>query len=93
MGLEKGREVPLEEAAASWYDNVYLLIEGAIGRHRVLDQMPGWTLADLYVEIARRWLELSEGGAPAGPVPAVEALLRETDRSWWQRRQKIRISG
>ena len=91
VGLEQGRSIPLKEAAASWYDNVYRPIEEAIHAHRVLDRLPGWTEADVYVEIARRWLELSEGGAPAGPHPAVHDLLAEHSRSWWRRRRRIKL--
>ncbi len=93
LGLEQGRSVPLKEAAASWYDHVYRPIEDAIRKYRVLERLPGWTEADLYVEIARRWLELSEGGAPAGPDPAVEALLAEHSRNWWRRRRRIKLPG
>ena len=67
--------MPLAEAAASWYDNVYTPIAKVIRKHRVLEQLPGWTEADVYVEITKRWLQLSEEGAPAGPDPAVQALL------------------
>jgi len=91
MGLEQGRTVPLKEAAASWYDHVYKPIEDAIRQHRVLERLPGWTEADVYVEIARRWLELSEEGAPAGPHPAVHDLLAEHSRSWWRRRRRIKL--
>ncbi|HZQ48751.1 MAG TPA: ParB N-terminal domain-containing protein [Candidatus Dormibacteraeota bacterium] len=93
MGLERGRAVPLKEAAASWYDNVYRPIEDAIREHKVLDRLPGWTEADAYVEIARRWLELSEGGAPAGPHSAVHDLLAEHSRSWWRRRSRIKLDA
>lgn len=93
LSLEKGREVPLPEAAASWYDNVYKPVAGAINRHRVLEQLPGWTVADVYVEVTRRWLHLSQGGEPAGPEPAVQALLNEQARSWWRRRHAIKLSG
>jgi len=93
MGLEQGRSVPLKEAAASWYDHVYRPIEDAIRKHHVLERLPGWTEADVYVEIARRWLELSEGGAPAGPDPAVRDLLAEHSRSWWRRRRRIRLEA
>jgi uncharacterized ParB-like nuclease family protein len=91
MGLEQGRAVPLKEAAASWYDNVYRPIEDAIRKYKLLDRLPGWTEADLYVEIARRWLALSEGGGAAGPDPAVQALLQEHARSWWRRRRRIQL--
>jgi hypothetical protein len=90
LGLE-GREVTLPEAAASWYDTVYLPIAELIREHRVLEQLPGWTEADLYVEITRRWLELSEAGEEAGPHQAVHSLLDEEARRWWRRRRLIRL--
>jgi uncharacterized ParB-like nuclease family protein len=92
MGLELGRPVPLTEAAAGWYDHVYRPIAEAIRKHNVLEQLPGWTEADVYVEITRRWLRLSQVGEAAGPDPAVEALLRENARAWWQRRRRLRLS-
>jgi uncharacterized ParB-like nuclease family protein len=91
LGLEKGRAVPLSEAVASWYDTVYLPIARAIRRHKVLEQLPGWTEADLYVEITRRWLAASEAGEPAGPHPAVHALLAAEARHWWQWRRTISL--
>jgi uncharacterized ParB-like nuclease family protein len=91
LGLERGQQVPLPEAAASWYDRVYLPIAKLIRKHQVLEQLPGWTEADLYVEITRRWLQLSEAGEPSGPDPAVHSLLDEEARTWWQRRRSIRL--
>jgi uncharacterized ParB-like nuclease family protein len=93
LGLERGREVSLAEAAASWYDNVYTPIAKVIRKHRVLEQMPGWTEADLYVEITRRWLLLSEEGEPSGPVPAVNSLLDDEARGWWQRRRALKLDA
>jgi hypothetical protein len=58
----------------------------------VLEALPGWTETDLYVEITRRWLGLSQRGEAAGPDPAVEALLREHARGWWRRRRAIKIA-
>lgn len=77
LALEAGRQPSLAEAAAGWYDNVYLPVVELIRRHRVLDRLPGWTEADLYVEITRRWLALSQSGAAAGPETALESLLVE----------------
>ena len=91
LSKEQHRDVSLQEAAASWYDNVYHPIAQAIRKHDVLKQLPGWTEADLYVEITRRWLALSEEGEPAGPDPAIQALLAQHARTWWQRRRKIRL--
>jgi hypothetical protein len=91
LGLERGQEVSLQEAAASWYDNVYLPVAGVIREHDVLERFPGWTEADLYVEITRRWLELSEAGQPSGPDNAARSLLAEDARKWWQRRRSLRL--
>jgi len=91
LGLELGRPVPLPEAAASWYDHVYKPVAQAIRKHRVLEQLPGWTEADLYVEITRRWLKMSQVGEASGPDPAVEELLKEHSDSWWRRRQAMQI--
>lgn len=92
LGLERGHPVPLPEAAASWYDTVYRPVADLIRRHKVLDHLPGWTEADVYVEITRRWLALSKQGKPAGPQPAFEWLkLDEEARRWWQRRHSIEL--
>ena len=91
LGLELGHAVSLPEAAASWYDTVYLPIAKAIRRHKVLEQMPGWTEADVYVEITRRWLALSVAGLPSGPHPAVHQLLNEEVKRWWQRRRSMAL--
>lgn len=91
LGLERGRQVSLPEAAASWFDAVYTPIAKAIRRHKVLEQLPGWTEADVYVEVTKRWLALSEAGQEAGPHPAVHALLNDEARRWWQRRWSIAL--
>jgi len=92
LGLERGQEVSLAEAAAGWYDTVYLPIAKVIRKHRVLEQLPGWTEADLYVEITRRWLALSEAGRPSGPDPALHTLLDDEEaRRWWRRRRNISL--
>ena len=91
LSLEQHRDVSLQEAAASWYDHVYHPIAAAIRRHNVLEQLPGWTEADLYVEITRRWLALSEEGEQAGPDPAIKELLTEHQKTWGGWRRKIRL--
>jgi len=90
LGLE-GRKLTLPEAAASWYDTVYLPIAELIRRHEVLEQLPGRTEADVYVEITRRWLELSEAGEESGPHRAVHSLLDAEARRWWRRRRFIEL--
>lgn len=91
LGLERGKPVPLSEAVASWYDTVYHPIAKAIRRHKVLEQLPGWTEADVYAEVTRRWLALSQAGQPAGPHPAVHELLDQERRRWWQWRRTMSL--
>jgi uncharacterized ParB-like nuclease family protein len=92
LSLEQKREIPLPEAAASWYDHVYQPVAKAIRRHGVLERLPGWTEADVYVEITRRWLAISAEGRPSGPDPAIEQLLAEQARRWWGRRRAIKLT-
>jgi uncharacterized ParB-like nuclease family protein len=94
LGLERKTEVSVAEAAASWYDNVYTPVAKVIRKHHVLEQMPGWTEADLYVEITRRWLQLSQEGEPSsGPDLAVHRLLDDEARGWWRRRRDLRLDS
>jgi hypothetical protein len=52
LGLLWAREPSLEEAAASWYDNVYLPILQAIRDAEVMKEFPQRTEADLYLWVA-----------------------------------------
>src|SRR5256886_683214 len=54
LSLEQHRDPPLQEAATSWDDHGYHPIAEAIRRHKELEQLPGATQTDLYVEITRR---------------------------------------
>jgi uncharacterized ParB-like nuclease family protein len=91
LGLEQRREVSLAEAAASWYDNVYTPIAKLVRKYRVLELIPSATEADVYVEMTRRWLQLSQEGAPSGPDPALHSLLDEESRSSLERRRSLRL--
>jgi uncharacterized ParB-like nuclease family protein len=93
LGLERHRAVSMAEAAASWYDNVYMPIARLIRKYRVLELMPHWTEADVYVEVTRRWLRLSEEGAPSGPDPALHSLLDAGSRAWWERRRALKVDA
>jgi len=79
LGLERRGEVPIEEAAASWYDNVYQPIAELIREYGILEHFPGRTEADLYLWITARWLELSRAGKAAGPAEAVADILFEAE--------------
>ena len=60
MGLEQMREIPYAEAAASWYDNVYLPIVQLVREQGVLRYFPDLTEADIYVLLAEHRAELAE---------------------------------
>jgi hypothetical protein len=80
MGLERGEEVPLSEAVADWFDEVYRPIVDVVRRHKIADHFPGLTEADLYISLTRRWLEMSSAGEPGGPEDAGASLLHEAFR-------------
>lgn len=50
LGLELQREIPLREAAASWYDEVYSVVVGEFERLDAAELFTGHTQADLYVD-------------------------------------------
>ena len=91
MGLDQGRDISLPDAAANWYDTVYRPIVTTIHKHGVGDRLRGMTESDLYVEITRRWLEMSKVEASIGPHEAAHALLDDQVRGWWRRRRRLRL--
>jgi hypothetical protein len=90
MGVEQGREVPLPEAAASWYDTVYRPVMEVAARYDLAAQLPGWTEADIYLELTRLWLDLEQEGLPAGPEQAADALREDAEPSAPARRSSGR---
>jgi hypothetical protein len=57
LSLERGYEVPYEEAAVSWYDNVYLPMVALVEEHGLAKDLPGYTLTDLYLFVSEyQWL-------------------------------------
>jgi len=60
MGLERGTEVPYEEAVASWYDEVYLPLAKVIEEKGLLKDFPGRSVADLYLWIIEHLWYLRE---------------------------------
>jgi len=60
MGQNLQREVTYEEAAASWFDEVYCPLVYVIRENHVLETFPGRTEADLYVWIIEHLWYLKE---------------------------------
>jgi uncharacterized ParB-like nuclease family protein len=81
MSLERGVEVPLSEAVASWYDTVYRPIMEVVEKHHIRERFSQWTEADLYLALTRRWLELASEGQAAGPEGAGISLLHEAEEA------------
>ena len=72
--LSKKSEIPLADAAASWYDTVYLPIVRIIREERLLARFPKATEADLYVYIGHHWAEL---GRKYGPIFTLEEAAED----------------
>lgn len=77
LGLQWNREPSLEEAAASWYDNVYLPIVEAIDDAQILKAFPQRTEADLYFWVAYHRERLKERYGDAPPDREVAASLAD----------------
>lgn len=75
LSMEQGKDVPLPEAAVSWYDSVYRPVMAVAEQHQLTQHFPGWTETDIYLALTRVWLDLDQEGRPAGPESAAQALL------------------
>lgn len=75
LGIDRGHEVSIPDAAASWYDLVYRPVMEVAKAHDLQERLRGWTETDIYLAITRVWLDLEEEGLPAGPEKAADALL------------------
>jgi hypothetical protein len=60
MGEKRGAEVPYEEAARSWYENVYLPLAREIEESGLLDEFPDRTITDLYLWLCKHREALRE---------------------------------
>jgi hypothetical protein len=77
LSVEAGREVALSEAVASWYDTVYCPVRNVLEKYSICEHFPGWTEADLYLALTRRWLELAQEGYEGSPEDAINALVAD----------------
>ena len=82
LGLQWGYEPTVEEAAASWYDNVYEPVVKAIGESGILKSFPQRTEADLYIWVAyhRERLKARYGEMPLDRDVAVRLGKRFSGR-------------
>ncbi len=93
MGLEQQREISMEEAAAHWYDTVYLPVWELIQRRSILKEHPERTPLDLYLWVAENHARIKEelgwdvdlSAVAAGLVAASEADLSGAPPGEWRR--------
>ena len=58
LNLNQEAEIPLSDAAVSWYDTVYLPVVRIIRAESFLTRFPQATECELYVFIGKHWSEL-----------------------------------
>jgi hypothetical protein len=82
LGLERQSEVTLPEAAASWYDGVYLPAVEAIEQTGLRAEFPRSTLADLYLWLTyhREKIRAQKGWMPSDRFVALHLAERFSDR-------------
>lgn len=71
-------EISFEEAAKSWYRNVYAPIVRQIRTDNLLFYFPGNAEGDLYMWLVRRWDELKKNKANASIKEASQDLRKES---------------
>lgn len=77
-GIEQGRELSYEEAAVSWFDNVYSPIVRLIRSRNIAPNFPKNTEADLYLWLVSRREAIEEEQQVMGQVPD-EELVKELE--------------
>lgn len=86
LGMELDREVTFEEAAFSWYENVFRPIIDVIESERLVSRFPGRTSADLYMWIVKHWDELKRRyGEEFSMKDAAMDFSSRYGKSFWAR--------
>ena len=73
INLDKTAEIPFEEAARSWRDNLFYPIINLISEKKLTRRFPGRTKADLYMWMIRHWDDLKRKHGNLYPLE--EAVL------------------
>ncbi len=98
---ESGSEISYQEAAGSWFDNVYMPLVNLIRNHSLLEMFPKHTEADLYLWLVSRRATLEEEQHAMGKIPdekIIEELIQQNPSSSLGRlanflRQKLHLEG
>lgn len=85
MELEQGAPVSFEDAAADWYDKVYMPVVRAIRDRGMLHDFPSRTETDLYLWLAEHRSELERQlGWVISTERAADDLAEQAGTSWSQ---------
>lgn len=68
INMNSQEEMPFEDAARSWYNNLYTPITDIIREENLISRFPGRTEADLYIWIIKHWHSLKEKYGPEYPL-------------------------
>ena len=82
MSETHGRDVPIDEAVMSWYDDIYQPIVQIARQRGVLQRFPDRSEADVYLWVMAHREDLMEREEhDVAPVDAVQHLANEIDES------------
>lgn len=86
MGIEQGRSISEEEAAASWTTNVYLPVVEVIREMNILEDFPDRTETDLYLWLKKHELELE---ARLGEAVEIEEAAEDLSERFGQGLKRV----
>ena len=78
-------EISFEDAAKSWYENVYAPIVRQIREDNLMFYFPGNAEGDLYMWLVRRWDEMKKVKKDASIQEASRKLRKESGSSFLSR--------
>jgi hypothetical protein len=100
LAKERGAPVSFEEAAKSWYENVYLPTVRVIEQTGILERFPGRTAGDLYIWVLEHHYYLRERyGEGVSLADAAQSFASRFGRKPWHKlrdwfwRQLARLVG
>ncbi len=78
-------EISFEEAAKSWYENVYSPIVKEIRAEHLLAAFPGQSEGDMYMWLVRRWDEYKRSDSSISAADAVRKAGNESGKGLFRR--------
>lgn len=79
-------EISFEDAAKSWYRNVYTPIIDEVRKEKLMGMYPGRTEGDMYMWIVRHWDEMKRSqGQDVTIHDATEDYKKQYGTNWWWR--------